>query len=118
MSKRGDLEFLSDIKEAINRIERYTKNVSYNSFVKNTKTQDAVVRNIEILGEAAKGISSELKKESSQIPWNKITGIRDRLIHNYFGVNYDIVWAVVNKELKNLKSEIDNLMQKIQNNKK
>ena len=91
--------------------------MSYNSFAKNTKTQDAVVRNMEILGEAAKHISSETKKECSQIPWSKIAGIRDRLIHNYFGVNYDIVWAVVRKELKSLSSEIDSIIQKIQNNK-
>jgi|SRR3989338_5311815 len=113
MSKRGDLEFLSDIKEAIKRVENYTKGISYNSFLKNTKTQDAVVRNIEIIGEAAKGISNNAKKECPQIPWKKLTGIRNRLIHNYFGVNYDIVWTVAKEELKAVSSEIDNLLQKL-----
>ena len=117
MSKRGDLEFLSDIKEAIKRIENYTKSISYSSFKKNTKTQDAVVRNIEIIGEAAKSISNNLKEECPQIPWKKITGIRDRLIHSYFGVNYDIVWAVAKKELKAVSSEIDNLLQKLKDSK-
>ena len=113
MSKRGDLEFLSDINEAIKRIEKYTKKVGYSSFAKNTKTQDAVVRNIEIVGEAAKSISDNTKKESQQIPWKKLAGIRDRLIHNYFGVNYDIIWAVAKKELKEISPEIDRLLQKI-----
>jgi uncharacterized protein with HEPN domain len=117
MSKRGDIEFLSDIKEAIKRVENYTKGISYSSFKKNTKTQDAVVRNIEIIGEAVKSISENIKKESQLIPWKKLAGMRDRLIHSYFGVNYDIIWAAAKKDLKEISSEIDNLLQRLRGNK-
>ena len=84
----------------------YIKKISYNEFLKNTKTQDAVVRNLEIIGEAAKNTSSKLKKDCPQIPWKKLAGIRDRLIHHYFGVNYDIVWAIVKEELPKILPEI------------
>ena len=115
MPKRGDLEFLNDIQEAIKRVENYTKNVSYTSFAQDTKTQDAVVRNIEIMGEAVKNLSDNLKKKSEQIPWKKLAGIRERVIHSYFGVNYDIIWASAKKDLKEVSSEINILLQKLKN---
>lgn len=107
MSKRGDFEILSDIKEAIRRIEVYIKNIDYSKFLKNIKTQDAVVRNLEIIGEAAKNLSDNVKKDCPNIPWKKLAGIRDRLIHKYFGVNYDIVWAISKDELPDIASEIE-----------
>ena len=91
MSKRKDAELLEDIKEAIKRIEIYTQKIEYKEFLKDTKTQDAVVRNLEIIGEAVKNISKELKKKFFQIPWKELAGLRDRLIHKYFGVNYEKV---------------------------
>ena len=99
MSKRGDLESLSDIKEAVRRIEVYIKKTSYRKFLKDIKTQDAVVRNLEIIGEAAKNMSDALKKKYPNIQWKKLAGVRDRLIHHYFGVNYDVVWVIAKKEL-------------------
>ena len=110
MSKRGSLELLNDIKEAIRRIEVYIKEISYEEFLKDIKTQDAVVRNLEIIGEATKNISDDLKKDYTQIPWKKLTGIRDRLIHHYFGINYDIVWVVAKEELPEIILQIENLL--------
>ena len=110
MSKRGSLELLNDIKEAIRRIEVYIKEISYEEFLKDIKTQDAVVRNLEIVGEATKNISDDLKKDYPQIPWKKLTGIRDRLIHHYFGINYDIVWVVAKEELPEIILQIENLL--------
>lgn len=87
MSKRIDSEFLADIKEAVLRINAYTGNLSYEQFLQDKKTQDAVVRNLEIIGEAAKNISEELKDKLPRIPWKNLAGVKDKLIRHYFGVN-------------------------------
>ena len=106
MSKRADKECLSDIKEACRRIQSYIRKGNYESFLKDIKTQDAVVRNFEIIGEAAKNISGAFKKKHRRIPWKELAGTRDRLIHHYFGVNFDIVWTIVKQELPKLAIQI------------
>lgn len=73
--------------------------MTYDAFLTDIKTQDAVVRNLEIIGEAAKNISEETRTKYNQIPWRSMAGTRDRLIHHYFGVNLDIVWQIVTDEL-------------------
>lgn len=116
MPKRGLIEIPSDIKEAISRINKYIKNLNYEQFLKDLKTQDAVVRNFEIIGEAVKFLPDDLKRKTESIPWNKIAGIRDRLIHQYFGVNYEIIWTIIDEELTDFQIEIDSLLSKeIQN---
>ena len=99
MSKRRDCDLLKDIIESINRIISYTNDIEFNSFKNDFKTQDAVIRNIEVLGEAAKGISEELKQNTPDIPWKSMAATRDKLIHHYFGVNIDIIWDIVKNEL-------------------
>jgi uncharacterized protein with HEPN domain len=99
MSKRADGDSLNDIKEAISRITEYTSEASFESFSTDKKTQDAVIRNMEIIGEAAKNISPQTREQYSAIPWKNMTGIRDRLIHDYFGVNIDIIWDIAKNEL-------------------
>ena len=76
------------------------------------KTQDAIVRNIEIIGEAAKNIPDDFKEEYSRIPWRKLAGARDRLIHHYFGVNYDIIWIIAKEELPGIILEIEEIIEK------
>lgn len=110
MSNRADIDFVNDIREAIQRISSYLGGMSYDDFRKDIKTQDAVIRNIEIVGEAAKGVSEELRVKAPHIPWKSMAGMRDRLIHHYFGVNLDIVWQVVSAELPDLNSELDGLI--------
>ena len=88
---RGDKDFLYDILEASKRILEYTKGLRYEDFVNNTEKQDAVVRNIEIIGEAVKKLSGDFKNTHKVIEWQNIARMSDRLIHFYFGVNLEIV---------------------------
>jgi len=106
MSKRMDGDFLRDISEAIHRVTAYTTGMTYESFVADTKTQDAVIRNLEILGEATKNLSERFQANNPTIPWKSMAGARDRLIHHYFGVNLDIVWQIVTLELPKVSSQI------------
>jgi uncharacterized protein with HEPN domain len=99
MSERSDRDLLSDIKEAAQRIATYTTGMTYNAFLGDTKTQDAVIRNLEIIGEATKNLSGELRAKYPDLPWKGMAGVRDRLIHDYFGVNLDIVWQIITAEL-------------------
>ena len=99
MSERADREFLNDIREAIHRITAYVAGMTYESFVADTKTQDAVIRNLEILGEATKNLSEQFRADNPIVPWKSMAGARDRLIHHYFGVNLDIVWQIVTLDL-------------------
>jgi len=112
MSERGDVEFLKDIQEAMKRIESYTEDMGYNEFLKDLKTQDAVVRNIEIIGEAVKNLSSDFKEKHDNIEWRKIAGTRDKIIHFYFGVNWDIVWDIIRNKLPALEEEIKEFTEK------
>ena len=109
MSKRTDKEFLLDIQEAIRRIELYIKGLNYQDFLQKIETQDAVVRNLEIIGEAVKNISLNLKEKYKDIQWREIAGMRDKIIHFYFGVNWDIVWQTVKDKLPQLKEKAENI---------
>lgn len=94
MSKRRDIDYLGDIKEAIELISAYTQGLTFQKFTQDRKTQDAVVRNLEVVGEATKNISAYLKKKYPRVPWKKFAGLRDKVIHHYFGIKYDIIWQV------------------------
>ncbi|ACR78957.1 DUF86 domain-containing protein [Kosmotoga olearia] len=109
MSERTPTELIEDIIEAINRIMNYIDNLTYNEFLNDLKTQDAVVRNIEIIGEAAKKIPLHIRQKYSRIPWKEIAGTRDKLIHDYFGVNFDIVWAIIKNDLPELRKQIESI---------
>ncbi|MFC1612746.1 DUF86 domain-containing protein [Patescibacteria group bacterium] len=98
--------FIEHILESITEIEKYTKNISCAKFLKTTQIQDAVIRRLEIIGEAVKNLPLSLKKQSPYIPWQKIAGLRDVLIHEYFGVDIDLVWKIIKKDLPKFKKEI------------
>jgi uncharacterized protein with HEPN domain len=102
MSKRGDAELVEDIA----RIERYTAGATYEAFLQDTLRQDAVVRNLGIIGEAVKRLSPEFRKRRPHIRWPDVAGMRDRLVHDYFGVNWTIVWDVVQTKLPELKAAL------------
>jgi uncharacterized protein with HEPN domain len=111
MSERKDSDFLSDIQEAIRRAMDYTAGMVYDAFLSDNKTQDAVIRNLEIIGEATKNLSAELRAKYPDVPWKSMAGARDRLIHDYFGVNLDIVWEIVTIELPKVISRLDKILE-------
>jgi uncharacterized protein with HEPN domain len=110
MSKRRDREFLLDIRDAASRALSYTDGMRFDDFVKDGKTQDAAVRNLEIIGEAVKNLSASFRNSNPGIPWKSITGMRDKIIHHYFGLNLEIIWTVVEKELPILLEKIVQLI--------
>jgi uncharacterized protein with HEPN domain len=110
MSRRADDDFLKDIQEAVRRIRAYTDVMAYERFLADTRTQDAVIRNLEIIGEATKSLSAQLRGEYPDVPWKGMAGVRDRLVHHYFGVNLDIVWDIVTVELPLLESRVEEIM--------
>ena len=93
-AQRRDSHYLEDIKEAIERILAYTAGLSYARFLEDLRTQDAVVRNLQVIGEAAKKLSAPFKHESEQLPWREMAGMRDKIVHDHFGINYETVWTV------------------------
>ncbi len=116
MSERSDVDYLQDIQEAIRRIRAYTAGMSYEEFLADEKTQDAVVRNLEVLGEAAKRLSQALKQQHPTLPWRAIAGARDRLIHDYSAVNLEIVWAIVQQDLPGLATQIEEILRQAAGN--
>jgi uncharacterized protein with HEPN domain len=100
--------------DCIIKILSYTEGYDYNRFSEDDKTIDAVVRNVEIIGEATKHLSDEIKKMDSQIPWKAIAGMRDKLVHDYFGVDKRFVWNTVKDDIPFLQGKINFLLDQIE----
>ncbi len=105
--------YIRDILHAIEKIETYTSNFKKESLYQDEKTLDAVVRNLEIIGEASKKIPDVMKSRYTEIEWKKIMGLRDILIHEYFGIDYEIIWDIVKHKLPEFKSQIQQILTSI-----
>ena len=99
MSKRIPQLLINDMLESCNKILQYTDGMTFEEFVKDSKTIDAVIRNFEIIGEAANRIPEEFKDLHSQIDWHRIRGFRNRIVHDYMGIDFGIVWDIRNNYL-------------------
>jgi uncharacterized protein with HEPN domain len=102
--------YLEDILEAIARIQRYTQGLSREAFVDDERTVDAIVRNLEVIGEAVKQLPAEVRLRAPAIEWQKIAGLRDILIHRYCGIDTEIVWDVVQTKLADLKIAVRSIL--------
>ena len=113
MSKREPSLLLSDILESIEKIRKYTAGQSYEEFLNDDKTVDAVIRNFEIIGEAANRIPDEIKDKFQTVNWFRIRGFRNRIVHDYMGIDYEIVWTIINNDIENLNLEIKNIKEQL-----
>lgn len=108
--KKDTFVFLQHILDAIQRIENNLDNTTKDAFSEDVDLQDATVRRLEVIGEAAKNVPDEFRKNHPAIPWKEIVGMRDRLIHHYFGVNLDRVWSTAKDDLPSLKKKLQDIM--------
>jgi uncharacterized protein with HEPN domain len=109
MPKRDSDLLIEDILAAIRKIERYTSGMDQAVFRKDEKTIDAVVRNLEIVGEASRQLPEDFLGRYPEVPWRQITGLRNRIVHEYFGLDLELIWQVVLHDLPQLKAQLEGL---------
>ena len=105
--------FILHILENIEKIESFSKNMSKENLGKDEQKQYAIIRAIEIIGEAAKNLPVSFKNKYSNIPWKEIIGTRDKIIHHYFGIDLNIVWDIIKKDLPDLKGKIKKILEEL-----
>ena len=110
MSEREIILLLEDILNASEKIISYTSEMSFNDFINDDKTIDAVVRNFEIIGEAANRVSEDFKSSHPEIEWRRMIGFRNRIIHEYFGIDYEMVWKIKENNLAELNDFIEQII--------
>ena len=113
--KKDNSVYLRHILDAMSRREEYTQDIKYEDFMDNYLIQDGVIRQIEIIGEATKRLSKEIKEKHPEIPWKDMSGMRDKLIHDYLGVDIDAVWDTVEEDIPALKNRLKYLIKKEEN---
>ena len=103
-------DYLQDIFDSIGDIETFIKGMTFDEFACDKKTKNAVIRSIEVIGEATKKIPQSITKKHPTVPWKKMAGMRDKLIHEYFGIDISILWKVATEEIPPLKAEIQQIL--------
>lgn len=112
--KRGYKDYIVDVVDAIDKIERFTENMEFNDFESDDKTLLAVVKSLEIIGEAVKKIPENVRKIYPEIPWSKIAGMRDKLVHEYFGINIKVVWRTIKEDIPSIKPTMKEMLEKLE----
>jgi uncharacterized protein with HEPN domain len=112
-SERNPADYIGDMLEASGQIAQFVKSTTFEEFSADRKTQFAVIRGREIIGEAIRNISPSLRQKYSKIPWREITGMRDRLIHDYIGMNVQIVWNAATKNLPAIEPELRRMLNEL-----
>jgi len=110
MKPRDYKDYLKDILEAINDVKGFIDELTYDEFIKDRKTLNAVVRSIEIIGEASKNIPESVKAKYPELPWKQMAGMRDKLIHAYFGVDTETLWKAAKNNIPSLKASIEEML--------
>lgn len=110
MSKRDPLAALEDMRDAIITIEHYVQGYSFEQYLNDKKTQDAIARNFEILGEAASLVPEEVRSAFPDIPWKRVIGLRNIVIHHYFGIDHATIWFIIKEQLPTLRTQVIHLI--------
>ncbi len=110
MSERDWRIYIKDISKSCEKILKYTENLKFEQFKTEGMVVDAVIRNLEIIGEAAKNLPEEIKAKYPEIEWKKIAGLRDILIHHYWGIDYEILWDIIKTKIPDLKNKIEKIL--------
>lgn len=111
--KRSYMDYMEDILSSTQEIEEFTEGMSFDEFLRDRKTINAVLRSLEVMGEAVKKIPDGIRSKYPEIPWKYIAGMRDKLIHEYHGVDLEIVWKVIEEEIPPLKPEFEKMLEEM-----
>ena len=112
--KRNHKLFVKDILDAIEKIEEFIGNMDFKKFIEDDKTKSAVVRKLEIIGEATKNIPKLIRQKYKELPWSDMAGMRDKIAHFYFGIDYEIVWKVIKERLPEIKPVIQKILNEME----
>ena len=116
MSEKSDLIFIQYILESTNAVMNFSKNISKDELISNRFKRNAIVREIEIIGEAVKNISEDLKNKHKEVEWKEIVGTRDKMIHHYFGVDVNIILNIIKKDIPILERQMKKIMDELKQN--
>ncbi len=114
--KRDYSLYIKDILDCIERVEEFVGDMNFDEFLADDKTSSAVVRKLEIIGEATKNIPKSITQKYDEVPWKEMARMRDKIIHFYFGVDYEIVWSVIKERLPEIKPTILQILEDMRNN--
>ena len=113
--KRDYQLFIKDALEAMEAIENFVEGMTFDELTQDDKTSSAVIRKFEIIGEATKHFPEQLKEKYPEVPWKNMAGMRDRLIHAYFGIDYQLVWDTIKNEIPKIKEIFTNILKDLKN---
>lgn len=113
MTKHQDLFYIEHVIEAVNDVEESLKGLSKKDFLKDKDVKDANIRRLEVIGEAVKNISNKLKLDHREVEWKNIAATRDKIIHHYFGIDFEIVWNIIKKDLPKLRKQVKKIKSQI-----
>lgn len=116
--KRNELFYLEDMYDSMLRIQDYIEDLTYSEFKNNNLVTDAVIRNLEVIGEASKNVSASLKQKYPQLPWRQMYGLRNFVVHEYFGIDYEIVWKIISEALPENRKDLKAIIQSEKKNRK